>query len=150
MAVKPIPDGYHSVTPYLVVDDAAGVLDFIATAFGGKERGSRMQGPDGKIRHSEIEVGDSVVMAMDAREPGAEMPATLNLYVEDCDAAFARALEAGATEVQPLETQFYGDRSGGVRDRWGNVWWISTHVEDVSPEEMERRVAAFIQSQEQG
>ncbi len=149
MAVQKVPERYGSVTPYLVVDGAADLLGFIAKVFGGTEEGDRMQGPDGKIVHSEIDIGGRIVMAMDAREPGGEMPGMLNVYVEDCDAVFARALEAGATEVQPLTDQFYGDRSGAVRDRWGNVWWISTHVEDVEPEEMLRRVQEFTAAQGQ-
>jgi len=148
MGVDPIPEQYGSVTPYLVVEGAAGLLEFISTVFEGEEHGGRMQGPEGKIQHSEIKIGDSIVMAMDAREPGQAMPGMLNVYVKDCDAVFTRALESGATEVQPLTDQFYGDRSGGVRDPWGNVWWISTHVEDVDPEEMQRRVEAFVAGQQ--
>jgi uncharacterized glyoxalase superfamily protein PhnB len=148
MAVDPIPEQYGSVTPYLVVEGAAGLLEFISAVFEGEEQGGRMQGPEGKIQHAEIKIGNSIVMAMDAREPGQAMPGMLNVYVKDCDAVFARALEAGATEVQPLTDQFYGDRSGGVRDPWGNVWWISTHVEDVDPEEMQRRVEAFVAGQQ--
>ena len=144
-----VPARYGSVTPYLVVDGAAGLLEFLAKVFEGKEEGDRMTGPDGKILHSEIDIGGRIVMAMDAREPGGEMPAMLNVYVEDCDAVFGRALEAGATEIQPLTDQFYGDRSGAVRDGWGNMWWISTHVEDVDPEEMGRRAQEFAAQQAQ-
>ena len=148
--VQAVPERYGSITPYLVVDGAAGLLEFIRDVFDGQEHGDRFQGPDGKIMHSEVQIGTDILMAMDAREPGGEMPAMVNLYVEDCDATFQRALDAGATEVQPLTTQFYGDRSGAVRDPWGNVWWISTHVEDVDPEEMQRRVEEFTAQQQAG
>ena len=136
MAVKPIPDGYRSITPYLIVEGAGRLLEFVTKVFDAEVR-FRMDNPDGTVGHAEFTIGDSVVMAADP--PGEPMPGTLNLYVEDCDAVYQRALEAGATSVRELETQFYGDRSGGVKDPTGNVWWISTHVEDVSPEEMEKR-----------
>ena len=148
MAVNPIPEQYGSVTPYLVVEGANGLLEFISKVFDGEEHGARMHGAGGRIQHSEIQIGGSIVMAMDALQPGETMPGMLNVYVKDCDEVFGRALEAGATEVQPLTDQFYGDRSGGVRDPWGNVWWISTHVEDVDPDEMQRRVEAFVAGQQ--
>lgn len=138
MAVKPVPDGYHTVTPYLVCTNAAKVIDFAKAAFGAEEL-FRIDAPGGKIGHAELKIGDSMVMIADEGEGHPAMPAMLNLYVPDADAVFGRAVKAGATVVRELADQFYGDRSGGVKDAAGNQWWISTHVEDVSPEEMERR-----------
>lgn len=147
MSVNPIPAGYHSVTPYLIVDDAAGALDFYARAFGAIEV-FRMPMGD-KIGHAEIRIGDSHVMLADEfPERGILGPRTrggptssLMIYLEDVDAAFARAIEAGATEDRPVADQFYGDRSGTLSDPYGHSWTLSTHVEDVSPEEMEQRMA---------
>jgi uncharacterized glyoxalase superfamily protein PhnB len=141
VAVNPIPEDYHSVTPYLKVRDASGLIDFLRQAFDAEER-DRMERPDGKIMHAEVRIGDSVVMLGDVAEGEAPMPTTLNLYVEDVDATYRRALAAGATSVREPADQFYGDRSGGVQDPFGNQWWISTHVEDVSPEEVRRRAEA--------
>jgi uncharacterized glyoxalase superfamily protein PhnB len=139
--VKPIPDEYGSVTPYLVVEGAEEFLGFLQNAFGATVRGDDvMRGPDGRIGHAEVEIGDSVVMLADVPPDGEATRAMLNLYVEDCDATYKKALAAGAESWKELEDQFYGDRNGGVRDKWGNQWYISTHIEDVSPEEMERRI----------
>jgi PhnB protein len=145
MSVKPIPDGYHSVTPYLVMKDATSALDFYRTAFGAKEL-FRMDAPGGRIGHAEMLIGDSHIMLADeAPEMGAHAPGehgagvSLLLYVEDADAVFARSVSAGATELRPMKNQFYGDRSGMIRDPFGHTWSIATHVEDVSPEEMDRR-----------
>jgi PhnB protein len=150
MAVKPIPEGYHSVTPYLVVRGGARALDYYACAFGAEER-FRMEGPGGTIGHAEIQIGDSIVMLADenpafnahAPEAGKKPPVSLMIYVDDVDATFKRALDAGATEVQPLKNQFYGDRSGTLTDPFGHCWTVATHVEDVSPEEMQRRAADY-------
>jgi uncharacterized glyoxalase superfamily protein PhnB len=141
MTAKPIPDGYHTVTPYLIVEGADGLISFMKEAFGAESRGDAFRTPDGKITHAELEIGDSVVMLADAGvSPDARvMTAMLHLYVEDCDATFKKAVAAGATPEREPADQFYGDRSGGVRDAFGNVWYISTHVEDVPPEEMARR-----------
>ena len=142
MAVKPIPEGYHSVTPYLVVDGADELLEFIKQVFDARER-MRMPAKDGKIGHAEVEIGDSMIMMADASTADqGPMSAMIHVYVDDSDKTFQKALEAGATKVRDLETQFYGDRGGGVRDRWGNVWWIATHVEDISDEEMAKRAEA--------
>jgi PhnB protein len=141
MAVKAIPDGYHTVTPYLICKGADQVIEFAKRAFGAEDRG-RMKSEDGTIAHAEVQIGDSRIMISDANDRWGAMPCTIHLYVEDCDAAYARALEAGGTSVQEVADQFYGDRSGGVRDVAGNLWWISTHVEEVSPEEMAKRAAA--------
>jgi PhnB protein len=148
MAVKPIPDGYPRVSPYLVVDGAQKAIEFYATVLGATER-MRMPGPDGRIGHAELQVGDSVIMLADefpdmgAKGPSAYggSPVSISVYVEDVDATFDKATEAGATVVRPLENQFYGDRSATFDDPFGHRWTIATHVEDVSPEEMGRRAA---------
>ena len=147
--VKPIPEGYAAVTPYLVVDGAARAIDFYKRVFGAVER-RRLDGPGGKIGHAELSIGDSLIMLADEfPDMGARGPTTLGgtpvtflVYVEDVDSVFARAIEAGATVVRPLETRFYGDRVGGVKDPFGHEWYIATHVEDLAPEEMERRARA--------
>jgi PhnB protein len=147
MAVKPIPEGYHTATPYLIVDDGAAAIDFYKKAFGATEL-FRLAGPGGKIGHAEIRIGDSPVMLadehpeMNARSPKSigGSPISIVLYVEDVDATAARAMAAGAREIRPVANQFYGDRSGGVRDPFGHSWFIATHVEDVPPDEMRRRV----------
>lgn len=149
MPVKPIPDGYHSVTPYLIVKGAARALDFYVRAFGAVEL-MRMPQEDGRIGHAEIRIGDSRVMLADefpeigARSPESigGSPVTIMLYVDDVDATVARAVSAGAKLTRPVADQFYGDRSGAVTDPFGHVWFVATHVEDVAPEEMERRRAA--------
>ena len=141
MAVKPVPDGYHTVTPYLTVDDAAILIDFLQRAFNAQVK-YEMKDDKGNIRHAEVTIGDSVVMIGQARDEWKPRPMTLYLYVPDVDALYKSALAAGATSLQEVTNQFYGDRSGGVQDPQGNYWWIATHVEDVSPEEMDRRMKA--------
>jgi len=143
-----IPPGYHSITPYLAIDGAARALDFYAAAFGARER-LRLDAPGGKIGHAEIEIGDSVLMLADPWPEGhfvapasEDVSVTVHLYVPDVDAVFARAVAAGASVTRPPEDQFYGDRSGSVRDPFGHVWHIATHVEDVTPEEIHRRMQA--------
>lgn len=154
MAVKAIPEGYHSVTPYLVIDGAEEAIRFYTQALGATEV---MRLPMGdKIGHAEIRIGDSHIMLsdewpdMDIRGPKSRGGATssLMIYVEDADAAFARAVAAGATVERPVADQFYGDRNGGIVDPFGHRWTISTHVEDVSEEEMQRRMEAFSQQAE--
>ena len=151
--VKPIPDGYHSLTPYISVKGAAEALAFYERAFGAKVV-YRLDMPDGRVGHAEIQIGDSRLMLADempempdavALSPKALGGTTfgLNLYVPDVDAAFERAVRAGAAVRRPLATQFYGDRSGTVIDPFGHAWTVSSHVEDVSPEEIERRMAAM-------
>ncbi len=147
MAVKPIPDGYHTVTPYLIVEGADELLEFAKEAFGAEET-VRMPKPDGSVAHAEVRIGDSVVMLGDAGEPWPPMPAAIHLYVDDCDTAYRRALEAGATSVQEPADQFYGDRSAGVRDPVGNVWWLATHVEDLSEEEIAKRAEEWTAQQQ--
>jgi PhnB protein len=154
MAVKPIPDGYPRVSPYLVVDGAQKAIEFYTTVLGATER-MRMPGPDGRIGHAELQVGDSLIMLADefpdmgAKGPSAYggSPVSISVYVEDVDATFDKATGAGATVVRPLENQFYGDRSATFDDPFGHRWTIATHVEDVSPEEMGRRAAEMGQSQ---
>jgi PhnB protein len=150
MAVKPIPDGYHTVTPYLVVQGASKALDFYKKAFGATEL-FRMPGPGGKVMHAEIKIGDSPVMLadefpeMDARGPQAlgGTPVGLMIYCEDVDAVFDRAVTAGAKVLRPVVDQFYGDRSGTLSDPFGHKWTIATHKEDVPMAEMQRRMAAM-------
>lgn len=140
MAVQPIPEGYHAVTPYLAVDGADRLLEFVKQAFGAEET-VKMPTPDGKIGHAEVKIGDSIVMLSDAStgDQGVAMPGMIHLYVEDADATYGRALAAGGTSMREPTDQFYGDRMAGVKDPVGNHWWIATHVEDVPPEEMARR-----------
>ena len=140
MTVKPIPEGYHTVTPYLVVQGVAQLIDFLKQAFEAEEI-QRMTRPDGTISHAEVRIGDSVVMMGKASGDFKHMPAMLHLYVEDTDAVYRRALQAGATSLREPEDQFYGDRTGGVQDSFGNQWWIATHIEDVSADEMAKRAA---------
>jgi PhnB protein len=146
MAVKPIPDGYHTVTPYLIVKDAARALEFYKKAFGATET-MRLADPSGRIGHAEIKIGDSSIMLADEfPEMGARSPQTLGgspvslcLYVADVDAQASQAVAAGAKVVRPVLDQFYGDRSGTFADPFGHVWTIATHKEDVAPEEMSKR-----------
>lgn len=138
---RPIPEGYHSVTPFLVVQGAARLIDFVKQAFDAQEL-ERMSGPGGMIMHAEVKIGDSRVMISDATGEWTPMPSTLYLYVPDTDGSYRRALGAGATSLREPTDQFYGDRNAGVRDPAGNQWWIATHVEDVSREEMQRRMSA--------
>lgn len=148
--VKPIPDGYHAITPYLIIDGAARAIEFYHRAFDAREL-MRIPAPNDRIGHAEIKVGDSVIMMadehpeMDARAPKhyGGSPVTLLLYVTDVDKQFKQALAAGATEVRPVADQFYGDRSGVLKDPFGHTWHLSTHKEDVSMEEMNRRMAAM-------
>ena len=146
--VKPIPDGYPQVTPYLCVDGAKAAIEFYSKVLGATER-MHMPGPDGKIGHAELELGDSLIMLADEypemgiRGPKAVggTPVTISIYVEDADAVFDAAVAAGATSLRPVENQFYGDRIGQFEDPFGHRWSVATHVEDVPPDEMEKRAA---------
>jgi PhnB protein len=155
MAVKPIPDGYHTLTPYLIVSDGAAAIAYYKSVLGATER-LRLTRPDGKIGHAELTVGDSIVMLADeypahgARAPSAfgGSPVTLHLYVEDVDAVVARAAAAGATLTRAVRDQFYGDRAGMVTDPFGHAWHIATHIENVPPEEIDRRAAEAMKGQQ--
>ena len=141
MAVKPIPEGYHTVTPYLTVQGVPKLIDFLKQAFAAQEI-ERLARPDGTIGHAEVRIGDSIVMMGDATPEFAPMPAMIHLYVNAGDAVYQRALQAGATSLREPADQFYGDRSAGVKDSCGNQWWIATHIEDVPPEELAKRAGA--------
>ena len=151
MATSPVPEDLHTVTPSLVCTPCADAIDFYQRAFGAEETGERMTGPDGSVGHAEIRIGDSVIMLGDEWPGGpTQSPTTLGgstaalfIYTDDVDALWRRAIDAGAEEVFPLEVQFYGDKSGRVRDPFGHTWGLGQHVEDVSAEEMRRRMAAF-------
>jgi PhnB protein len=155
--VDPIPEGYKAVTPYLAVKGAAGAIEFYKNAFGATEL-MRMQQPDGRIGHAEVMIGNSPVMLADEHpEIGVFSPQSLggsavhlHLYVDDVDTVFRRAVAAGAKVVRPLADQFYGDRSGKLADPFGHVWFVATHKEDVSPEEMRRRAEAYMKQQPNG
>ncbi len=138
--VKPVPDGYHSVTPYLTVPGVARLIDFLKEAFGAVEI-ERMARGDGTVQHAQVKIGDSFVM-MGEPQPPRPSPATLYLYVDNVDEVYRRAIEAGGKSLREPRNEFYGDRGGGVEDPAGNQWWIATHVEDVSPEELQRRARA--------
>ena len=135
--VKPVPEGYHTVIPYIVVPDVAKLIDFAKQAFGATEV-SVSKLPDGSVMHAEIKIGDSIIMM--GQSGTMTFLAMLHLYMEDVDAVYQRAIQAGGKSLREPTDQFYGDRSAAVEDAFGNQWWIATHVEDVSPEEMERRM----------
>ena len=152
MTTKSIPDGYHSVTPYLIIKGAADAIDFYKRAFGATEL-MRMPSPDGRIGHAEIRIGDSVIMLADEHpEMGYRSPQSLGgagvslmVYVDRVDEVFNRAVAGGAKELQSVKNQFYGDRSGTLQDPFGHTWTVATHVEDVPPDEMRRRAEKFMQ-----
>ena len=146
--VKPVPDGYHTVTPYLVVDGAEKVIRFMKEAFGAQPVFEPMMRPDGKVMHAEFKIGDSVVMISDASERAKATSTMLHLYVPNVDAVYEKAVKAGGTSVMEPSDQFYGDRSGGVKDPAGNQWHIGTHVEDVAPAELKKRAVEFMKQQQ--
>jgi len=146
MATPHVPAGHHTVTPYLVVPDAAALILFMERAFEGEET-ERAARPDGTIMHAVVRIGDSMVMLGETPPDGRPWPAMVHLYVPDVDAVYGRALEAGATSLRQPEDTYYGDRSAGVEDRHGNQWWIATHVEDVPPAELARRREALAREQ---
>jgi PhnB protein len=149
MPPQPVPEGYHTLTPYLAVDDADQAIDYYKRAFGAKER-VRMEAPDGRIGHAELEVGDSLVMLSDPFPQASTTPpkelggtsASVFMYVDDVDAVVKQAVDAGATITMEVADQFWGDRFGSITDPFGHLWSIATHVEDVPPEEMEERAKA--------
>ncbi|MDP1665605.1 MAG: VOC family protein [Methylobacter sp.] len=152
MTVKPIPDGYHSITPYLMVKGASEAIEFYKRAFGATEI-FRLSHPNGQIGHAEIKIGDSSVMLADPCEQGAfrtpqslgGSSVALHVYVQDVDAQFAQAVSAGAKAVKPVFDQFYGDRTGTLQDPFGHIWFLATHKEDIAPEEINRRAEALFQ-----
>jgi uncharacterized glyoxalase superfamily protein PhnB len=145
---RPIPEGFHAITPYLTVQGAAKLMDFLKQAFGATEA-YRKTRPDGTIHHAQMRIADSNLMIADAGEPWKPMPTGIYLYVEDCDATYKRALQAGGTSLMEPADMPYGDRNGGVEDPSGNFWWIATHIEDMSMEEMLEREHAFSKQQQQ-
>jgi PhnB protein len=152
MPVKAQPEGYHSLTPYLICKGAAKAIDYYQKAFGAVEL-FRLPGPDGCLGHAEIKIGDSPLMLADEHpqmgylgpEARGGTPVSILLYVDDCDAVFKRALAVGGKELKPLQDQFYGDRSGTLTDPFGHVWTVATHKEDIPPEELNRRMEAMMQ-----
>jgi uncharacterized glyoxalase superfamily protein PhnB len=137
--VNPVPKGHHTVTPYLIVEEPDPLIEFMRTAFGA-ELVDRNDDPEGRLMHADLVIGDSHLMMGQASDEHPATRAMIHLYLPDADGVYEKALAAGAQSVREPETMFYGDRSGGVTDSSGTLWWISTHVEDVSPEEMERRM----------
>jgi uncharacterized glyoxalase superfamily protein PhnB len=144
---KAIPEGYHTITPFLLVRGAAKTIDFAKKAFSAQMRGEPTRRPDGSIMHAEIEIGDSRVMIAEAAEPYQPMPSVLYLYVPNVDAVYQRAIAAGGASLMAPQDQFYGDRSGGVKDPAGNQWFIGTHKEDVAPQEIKKRAEALFKQQ---
>lgn len=143
MAVQPIPDGFHTVTPYLCVSGAAKLVDFLSRAFDATEIHRTTRG-DGSIGHAQFKIGNSFVMLAEAAPPWQPMPMTLYLYVPDTDATYHSAMAAGGKSLMEPADMFYGDRNAGVQDPAGNLWWIATHIEDIAPEELARRAAAAV------
>lgn len=152
--VKPVPDGYPQITPYLCVDGASAAIEFYKEVFGAAER-MRLDGPDGKVGHAELTIGDSLIMLSDeypelnvlGPKTVGGTPVTISVYVEDVDATFDRALKAGATTLRELQNQFYGDRSGQLEDPFGHRWSVATHVEDVDPAEVATRAATAMEAE---
>ncbi len=142
MSVQYKPDGWHTVTPYIYNTNTSETIDFAIAAFGATLKEKHLMS-DGSVMHAEITIGDSIIMMGDARDGKPPMPTMLYLYVEDCDSVYTSAMAAGGKSLREPTTEFYGDRSSGVTDPWGNQWWIATHVEDVSDEEMQKRMAAI-------
>jgi len=148
MSVKPIPDGYHTLTPHMIVRDATRAIEFYKQAFGAKERGGVMKGPDGKVMHAELMIGDSILMLADefpnygslSPEGRGGTSMALHIYVDNVDAAFDRAVKAGAKVEMPLADQFWGDRYGKLKDPFGHEWSIATHTKDMSADEMKRQM----------
>ena len=148
MTVKPVPEGHHSVTPYLTVRGAGKVIDFLEQAFGAKPMAEPFKGPDGKIVHAEVRIGDSPVMIAEESEMMKAMPSALYVYVPDVDGVYRQAIKAGGKSVMEPADMFYGDRSGSVKDPAGNSWTIATHKEDVPAPEMKKRAEAFFKQRQ--
>jgi PhnB protein len=149
MAVNPVPEGYSSLTPYLLVKGVAQLIEFIEKAFGATVL-ERMEMPDGTVAHAEARIGDTRVMMGEASDRWPATPGGFYYYVEDCDETYRRALAAGATSLREPTTEFYGDRSSGVQDASGVQWWISTRVENLSPEELEQRSKEWAEKRAEG
>ena len=147
MAAKPIPEGFHSVTPYLTVRDAAKVIAFLKQAFGAEIAHEPLKRPDGTIMHAAVKIGDSIVMIADESEMAKASASSLYLYVPDVDSVYQRAVKAGGEKIMEPTDMFYGDRSGGVKDPSGNSWFVATHTEDVAPQELAKRAEAFLKKQ---
>jgi PhnB protein len=143
MATKFIPEGYPQVSPYLIVDEPAALIQFMKDVFGAQET-RRHEDDKGRIAHAEMRIGDSVIMMGGATEQWPAAPAALYVYVEDTDAAYQRGMALGATSLQEPADQFYGDRSGGIKDRFGNQWFIATHIEKISEEDMKKRSEEYM------
>ena len=149
MTVKPVPEGYTTVTPWLISRDTAQLIDYVKEAFDAEEI-ARLTGSDGRIEHAEVRIGDSVVMMFDTKPDWPPTPGFLRLYAADADAVHRQAVAAGGTSVTEVTHLFFGDRVGRIRDPLGNLWWIQTHIEDLTPQEMERRLSdpAFTKAME--
>lgn len=145
--VEPIPQGYHTITPFLLADNAEKLIDFIKKAFSGEVE-YLMKSEDGKIRHSTVRIGDSLIMVSSGTKRYKPMPCMLHLYVEDVDSVYKQAVRAGGKSLREPTDEFYGDRSAGIKDDWDNQWWIATHIEDVSEEVIEKREKEFRKQQE--
>ena len=143
---KPIPDGFHTITPHITVRDAKGAIEFYKKALGAQVQ-NISHTPDGKVMHATLKIGDSMLMLSDASEHAQATQVMLYLYVPDVDAAYQKALKAGATSLMEPADQFYGDRSGGVKDPAGNRWFLGTHIEDVSPADLKKRAAEMFKQQ---
>jgi PhnB protein len=139
---KPVPDGFHTVTPYLVVEDAGQLIEFVTKAFGATLRFAHKR-PDGKVAHAEVQIGDSIVMMGSVHGDTKPIATAIYMYVPNCDELYRRAVAAGGISIGEPADQFYGDRHGGVKDPCGNSWWVATHIEDLSEQELERRMAAL-------
>jgi uncharacterized glyoxalase superfamily protein PhnB len=147
MAAKPIPDGYHTMTPYLTVRDAVKVVDFLKQAFGAEQTHESIKRPDGKIMHAEVKIGDSRVMIAEESEMAKASSSTLYLYFSNVDSVYRQAVKAGGKTIMEPTDMFYGDRCGGVKDPSGNSWMIATHKEDVAPQELAKRAENFCKEQ---
>ncbi len=146
-SVKPIPEGFRTLTPFILVKGADQILDFLKKAFDAKEH-SMHRLPDGTIMHAEIQIGDSMLMMSEASDKFPAMPGMLQIYTEDTDGWYKKAIDAGGISLREPTDEFYGDRSCGIKDAAGNQWWIATHMEDVSPEEMKKRQDEYINQQQ--
>jgi uncharacterized glyoxalase superfamily protein PhnB len=147
MAAKPVPEGYHTVTPYLVVRGAPKLIEFLEQAFGAQLSHQPVKRPDGSIMHTQVKIGDSQIMIGEESAMAMAAPCTLHLYVPDVDGVFQQAVKAGGSTIMEPMDMFYGDRSGGVTDPSGNRWYIATHKEDVAPQELAKRAEAFFKQQ---